>query len=440
MKSFHTLHSPHLHSKLIWMFWILALIMLLIFMFPGRASGSEQVIYTFAGGNDGSGPNALIADKAGNLFGTTFDGGGSSGAGTVFELSPQKGGGWTETILYSFSNDQLQNGIGPKAGLVMDSFGDLFGTTWLGGPNGGGEVFELFPPTQPGEPWSFNIIYDFSAPNDGYSPEAPLTIDAAGNLYGTTSVGGTGQCIGGCGTVFMLTPPNRMLGGGWGETILFNFAGSATLGGGTLAGVILDVNGAVYGTTSSGSGGKFGTVFKLTPPAQSGKRWTHTVLYAFKGKNDGLAPASGIVFDASGNLYGTTQYGGSSTSCFGQSCGTVFELTPAPSGQWTHNILYTFAGGNDGGNPASNVLFNTKGNLYGTTLAGGGSGCSGTGCGTVFRLRPLGGTWKESVLHAFTDGSDGAGPGGLALGKGSQLYGVAGAGANNAGLVFTASP
>ncbi len=423
------------------MFWVVALIMLLILMFPGRASGSEQTIYTFAGGNDGSGPNNnLIADKAGNLYGTSFSGGGSAGAGTVFELSPQKGGGWSETILYSFSYDQIQNGIGPKAGLVMDSFGDLFGTTWLGGPNGGGEVFELFPPTQPGEPWSFNIIYDFSAPNDGYSPEAPLTIDASGNLYGTTSVGGTGQCTGGCGTVFLLTPPNHQLGGGWGEAILFNFAGSATQGGGTLAGVTLDVAGAVYGTTTSGSGGKFGTVFKLTPPQTQSGKWTHTVLYAFKGKVDGFSPASSVVFDANGNLYGTTQYGGQGTNCLSQSCGTVYALAPTPSGPWTHTVVYAFKGRNDGGVPSQAVTINSKGFLYSTTLIGGGSGCGGAGCGTIFRLKLVNGGWKESILHAFAGGNDGAGPGGLVPGKGNQLYGAAGAGSENAGLLFTISP
>src|SRR5262249_41437114 len=143
-----------------------------------RGLAYEQVIYRFAGGNDGAGPKDLIVDQTGNLYGTTYDGGGPAGAGTGVQLSPppQQGAMWRETILHRFSYSRLESGIGPKAGLVMDSVGNLFGSTWLGGPTGGGLVFELSPPAEDGEAWSYQFIYDFSAPNDGSSPEARLAL------------------------------------------------------------------------------------------------------------------------------------------------------------------------------------------------------------------------------------------------------------------------
>jgi len=419
-----------------------------VVMFPGSTFAAERVIHTFTGGKDGIGSNDLIADRAGNLYGTTFNGGGSAGAGTVYELSPptQQGGAWTETILYSFSYALLGNGIGPKAGLAMDSAGNLFGTTWLGGPAGGGLVFELSPPPQKGGAWTYSLLYDFSAPNDGYSPQARLLLDHAGNLYGTTTAGGTGGCAGGCGGVFKLAPPAQP-GGAWNETVLFNFSGTFETGGGTSGGLTMDERGALYGTTYSGSGGQSGTVFRLTPPRTVGKHWAHTVLYAFAGGADGTAPEAEVVFDKNGNLYGTTNYGGNGgPNCFGTSCGTVFQLTSTPSGPWTHTLLYSFNGGTDGGygyaGPA--LTLDTAGNLYGTTPIGGDPNCGGgTGCGTVFRLTPpavQGGSWTEAILHRFAGGSDGAGPGGLTFGKGNLLYGPAGAGADNDGLVFLITP
>jgi uncharacterized repeat protein (TIGR03803 family) len=414
-----------------------------------RAFAAEGVIYTFTGGNDGIGSNDLIADRAGNLYGTTFNGGGSAGAGTVYKLSPpaQPGGTWTETILYSFSYARLVNGIGPKAGLVMDSKGNLFGTTWLGGPTGGGLVFELSPPPVKGEAWSYLLVYDFSAPNDGYSPQARLVIDHAGNLYGTTTAGGTGGCAGGCGGVFKLAPPAQP-GGAWTETVILNFSGTFAGGGGTSGGLTMDAHGALYGTTYSGTGGKSGTVFRLTPPKTNGRRWVHTVLYAFAGGSDGSAPEAEVVFDKKGNLYGTTNYGGvGGPNCFGVSCGTVFQLTPAPNAPWTHNVLYSFNGRTDGGYgyPGPALTLDAAGNLYGTTPIGGDPNCGGggTGCGTVFQLAPpvvQGGSWTETILHRFAGGGDGAGPGGLTFGKGKLLYGPAGAGANGDGLVFSIAP
>jgi hypothetical protein len=311
-------------------------------------------------------------------------------------------------------------------------------------------VFELSPPAQQGGSWTFSLLYGFgTVPNDLTSPEARLAIDKAGNLYGTTSSGGTGLCAGGCGGVFKLTPPAQP-GGAWTETVLFNFPGwfNSQGGqiGGTTGGLTLDANGALYGTAIPPSK-IFGTVFRLTPPKhKNGKNWAHTILYAFAGGADGTA-ANELAFDKNGNLYGTTTYSGSGgPNCFGAPCGTVFQLTPTPSGPWTHTVLYSFNGGTDGGYPESALTLDAAGNLYGTTALGGDPSClggNGGGCGTVFQLAPpvvRGGTWTETVLYRFAGGSDGAGPGALTFGEGGLLYGAAGAGATGDGLVFSIAP
>jgi uncharacterized repeat protein (TIGR03803 family) len=414
-------------------------------LFAGTSFASERAIYAFAGGNDGIGPNDLIADRAGNLYGTTFNGGGSAGAGTVYKLSPpaQQGGTWIETVLYSFSYSFLANGIGPLAGLVMDSAGNLYGTTWLGGPQGAGVAFQLSPPTLKGGPWTYSLLYAFGGAGLS-SPEARLVLDKAGNLYGTTASGGTGACAGGCGGVFKLTPPAQPAGT-WTESDLFYFSGTFEFGGGTSGGLTMDAYGALYGTTYTGSGGPSGTVFRLTPPTTKGARWTHTVLYALAGFADGADPAAEVVFDKSGNLYGMTSYGGSGgPNCFGSPCGTVFQLTPTLTGPWTHTVLYSFNGGTDGGDPGRALTLDAAGNLYGTTGVGGDPSCgSGPGCGVIFQLAPpavQGGSWTENILNRFKGGTDGVEPGGLTFGKGHLLYGPAGDGANGDGLIFAITP
>jgi uncharacterized repeat protein (TIGR03803 family) len=422
---------------------VAALVVGAVATFAGNAFAAEHVIYNFAGGNDGIGSNDLIADRAGNLYGTTFNGGGSAGAGTVYELSPpaQTGGAWTEAILYSFSYTALDSGIGPLAGLAMDGAGNLYGTTWLGGPQGAGVAFELSPPAVKGGAWTYSLLYAFGGSGLS-SPEAPLAIDKAGNLYGTTVSGGTGGCAGGCGGVFKLTPPAQA-GGTWTQTVLFNFSGSFDTGGGTSGGLTMDAHGSLYGTTYSGSGGSSGTVFQLTP---KGNRWVHTVLYAFAGGPDGADPQAEVAFDKHGNLYGVTTYGGSGApTCFGVACGTVFQLTPTPSGSWTHTVLYSFNGRTDGGYPGRALTLDAAGNLYGTTAFGGDASCAGgngDGCGTVFQLAPpasQGGSWTETILHRFAGGTDGVGPGGLTLGGGGFLYGPAAGGSYNDGLVFSSA-
>ena len=443
MKLYGNLHSSILNLSKVSTMVAVALVGAVV-MLAGSASAGERVIYNFAGGNDGIGSNDLISDRAGNLYGTTFNGGGSAGAGTAYELSPpaQQGGAWTETILHSFSYTALDSGIGPLGRLVMDPAGNLYGTTWLGGPQGAGVAFELSPPAVKGGAWTYSLLYAFGGAGLS-SPEARLTLDKAGNLYGTTASGGTGACAGGCGGVFKLAPPTQQ-GGAWTETVLFNFSGAFETGGGTSGGLTMDAHGALYGTTYSGSGGPDGTVFRLTP-TKGGTHWTHTVLYAFAGFADGAFPQDEVVLDKNGNLFGVTSYGGGGgPNCFGSPCGTVFQLTPTPTGPWTHTVIYSFNGGTDAGYPERTLTLDAAGNIYGATGIGGDPSCgAGTGCGAVFRLAPptvQGGSWTETILNRFTGGSDGAGPGSLTFGKGGLLYAAAGAGANNDGLVFSITP
>ncbi|MGA2905233.1 MAG: choice-of-anchor tandem repeat GloVer-containing protein [Candidatus Korobacteraceae bacterium] len=274
---------------------------------------------------------------------------------------------------------------------------------------------------------TYSVLHNFTGGVDGRNPSAGLTMDAAGNLYGTTC---GANCIAGAsnaGTVFRLTKNGPF-------TPLYTFRGGND-GAGPAARVIIGPNGSLYGTTiyggGSGCGGSgCGTVFNLRPPPTIQPNilggWTETVIYRFQGGSDGANPGFGdLVFDASGNIYGTTQNGGA----LGE--GTVFELTPSGSG-WTENVLYTFGGGSDGAYPEAGVVLGSAGNLYGTTLMG------GYGYGTVFELTPSASGWTETILHNFQGGSDGSYPmGGVTQGI---YYGTVGttsqAGTNGGGTVF----
>ena len=340
---------------------------------------TEQVLHSFGNGTDGGEPRAsLIFDAAGNLYGTTYGGGiychSIGGCGTVFELTLTAGGNWTEAVLYNFGSF-TDDGYEPSASLIFDAAGNLYGTTQFGGIHGWGTVFELTPTTGGG--WSEQVLYNFCAQTncstDGFLPSAGLIFDAAGNLYGTTTLGGTD----GVGTVFELTPTG---GGGWSEQVLLNFG---TGGAFPQAGLIFDAAGNLYGTTSEG-GTNIGTVFELTPNVGGG--WTETVLHNFGSGTDGSYPYAGLIFDAAGNLYGTTQYGGTYNSCSG-GCGTVFELTPTAGGKWTEQVLLNF-NGTGGANPYAGLIFDAAGHLYGTTQLTY-YNCSGFYCGTVFELMPI---------------------------------------------------
>ena len=355
-------------------------------------------------GSDGSGPVAnLIADKAGNLYGTTEYGGAGGYYGTIFRVSrpTHRGDPWTTTILYAFKN--TGDGARPTGGLLLDDAGNLFGTTSDSNAGGYGEVFELSPPTSPGGTWTETVLYRFSgSKSDGAYPQGGLIADPSGNLYGTTE-----------SSVFELSPPATE-GGQWTFTQLHFFVCCTDDGFTAHAGLVRDGQGNLYGTTEIGGfyGTGFcaylgcGTVFEVSPPPTKGDPWTEKVLYRFKsnlkGFSDGLNPLGSLILDQAGNLYGST-YGGGALGG-----GTVFELSPPnqSSDTWTEAILHNFSyASNDGAAPVGNLIFDKLGNLYGTTLFGG-NGCiyyaTAYGCGTIFELRPTqGGAWDETVLYFF---------------------------------------
>jgi len=270
---------------------------------------SERVLWSFGGGNDGAIPWAgVIADGLGNLYGTTTVGG-ANGAGTVFELTPTSRGQtpqWSERVLWSFGGAD-DDGISPRAGLFADRLGNLYGTTNGGGANGNyGTVFELMRPARGQDQWSERVLWSFGAnDDDGVSPwYGSLIEDGRGNFYGTTEAGGSN----GGGTVFELTPPAPGQKQ-WGERVLWRF-GDDDDGDSLQGGLIADGHGNLYGTTSSGGTNGDGIVFELTPPAPGQKLWSEHVLWTFGDDDDGVSPVAGLIADGSGNFYGTTQFGG----------------------------------------------------------------------------------------------------------------------------------
>jgi uncharacterized repeat protein (TIGR03803 family) len=368
------------------------------------------VLYSFKGGSDGGGVFAGVAfDTKGNLYGTTT-GGGAHGDGTAFELMRNSGGKWSETVLYSFcAQPRCSDGASPASTPVFDASGNLYGTTngtnfelspgqngWtfnviynagsasgyaidpsgrLYGANGG--VWELFQGTGG---WSERFLHIFCSRKDcrdGDNALAPPTLDAMGNLYGTTEFGGGNsapECSIGCGVVYQV----QNLGGGkWKYHVLHRFASFPNDGLMPQAGVTVDSKGNVYGTTLY-SGTSSGTVFELSP--QPDGHWKETILYDFPNSNkNGGAPVGGVTFDKLGNLYGTASAGGDPTC----SCGVVFKMTPQPDGKWTYTVLHRFKGP-DGIGPGYNLVFDkTSKHLYGTAVAGGSGGY-----GVVYEITP----------------------------------------------------
>jgi uncharacterized repeat protein (TIGR03803 family) len=333
--------------------------------------------------------------------------------------------GQTETVLYSFANSP--DGAYPLySGLVLGKKQDLYGTTIDGGTytclfgNGCGTVFKVTPSG------AETVLHSFGASGDGSWPNEGLVKDKNGNFYGTTELGGEPGCYmgAGCGTVFELTASGT-------ETILHNFEPNGTDGYEPLASLVLDKEGNLYGTTYIGGAYNYGTVFKLTPSG------TETILHSFNANGiDGYSAAAGLVLDTKGNLYGTTEGGGT------YGLGTVYKLTPSG----TETILHSFGASGDGYDPYASVLIrDKKGNLYGTTFYGGANNCLGNGCGTVFELSPpikKNGVWTEMILHSFdANGTDGYSPeASLLMDKEGNLYGTTGAGGTyDNGTVFELS-
>jgi uncharacterized repeat protein (TIGR03803 family) len=359
-----------------------------------------KVLYNFQG-SDGEQPyGGLIADKAGNLYGVT-DNGGASGYGTVFELEPDG----TESVLYSFTTgNNGEDGYFPVGALLEDRAGNFYGATYGGGTAADcGTIFKLAPGGVE------TVLYAFKGGSDGCIPSGSLVADRHGRLYGTTGYGGGGSgCyngIAGCGTIFRLAPDGK-------ETLLYSFMGGND-GQIPVAPLFLDNSGNLYGTTLGPNPatceGDCGTIFKLAPDG------TETTLYTFCSQmycRDGSGPDGGLIADSSGNLYGTTYLGGANGG------GTVFEL----AADGTETSLYSFGFyGSDGSYPLGTLVADGQGNLYGVNQVGGDrNACKGLGCGVVFKVTPSG---TETVLHSFQK-KTGDGPTGSLIKISGYLYGT----------------
>jgi len=384
------------------------------------------VLYAFKGHGDGMFPSGVVfRESTGTLYDVTFRGG-SFDYGTVFAVDAHR----KETVLHSFWGG---DGANPETALIQDDSGNLYGTTYDGGAleggncvHGCGTVFKL------DKTGKLTVLYAFSGGADGGNPAAGLIRDREGNLYGTTTDGGDLGCTGsgyGCGVVFKLDSNGN-------ETVLHAFADWPGDGAQPSGGLIRDKAGNFYGVTTYGGASQaadWGTVYKLDP---TGKE---TLLYSFTGGTDGGMPDGTLVRDAEGNLYGVADINGD-PRC---QCGVVFKVDM--TGKET--VLYSFQGSPNGSQPLGGVIRDSVGNLYGATQFGGsGSGCGSLGCGIVFKLDTSG---NETVLHSFTEGSDGAFPGGLALDKSGNLYGNAANGGGSScgryaqsgcGVVFKLTP
>jgi len=348
-------------------------------------------IYSFTGGTtDGANPFAgLIADANGDLFGTTQYGG-AKNDGTAFELV-NTGSGYTEKVLHSFTGGTT-DGFYPLASLIADANGDLFGTTQAGGANNDGTVFEL---ANTGSGYTEQVLHSFTggAP-DGANPDARLTADAKGDLFGTTQSGGANSE----GTVFELVNT----GSGYTEKVIYSFTGGPTDGAYPFAGLLADAKGDLFGTTPAGGADNVGTVFELV---NTGSGYTEKTLSSFTGgPTDGANPLAGLIADANGDLFGTTQSGGA------DNIGTVFELVNTGSG-YTEKNLYSFTGGiGDWANPIAGLIADAKGDLFGTTPQGGADRE-----GTVFELVNTGSRYTEKVIYSFSGGPIGSTDGGYPI-------------------------
>jgi hypothetical protein len=355
---------------------------------PPNKKWTETVLHNFAGEpNDGCNPQSgPIFDSAGNLYGTTVNCGSGINTGTVYELSPpqEPNGAWTEIVLFNFPSDLSYEGGQPAGGLVIDARGNLYGVTTYGAPTGlNGVIYQLAPPTAKGGAWTQTILHSFQS--SAYLPYSGLVADKKGDFYGTTEYGGAGSCENGggsgCGTIYRLSPPAQS-GGSWEFDILYSFVNQGDgQGYYPVASLAIDGKGALYGTTENGVNCT-GNVFQLVPPSQPDGNWMETTLYAFGKQPEGANPGAGVVLDNAGRVYGTTQEGGA--YCTDGGCGTVFELTPSQSGgAWTEQS-YSFDG-NDGSFPSANIVI-VGGKIYGTTVYGGGNPNGGTDNGLVFGI------------------------------------------------------
>ncbi len=359
---------------------------------PNGEAQTYRTLYSFTGGGDGSYPRSdLVMDAAGNLYGTTSEGG-ASGQGTVFKLDTSG----QETVLHSFTGSP--DGAEPSSGLVRDAAGNLYGTTSYGGSSGNGTVFKV------DASGNETVLHSFTGGSDGRLPYAAPVMDAAGNLYGTTYFGGAGNL----GTVYKVDTSGV-------ETVIHSLTNAD--GAHPFAGVILDAAGNLYGVATDRGAHNNGTVFTVDTSGQA------AVLHSFNS-SDGSDPVGSLMMDATGNLYGTTYFGGASNQ------GTVFKLDTSGN----HTVLYSFTGGSDGLDPYARLIMDAAGNLYGTTSRGGSAYQ-----GAIFELDASG---NMTVLHTFTGGSDGLDClAALLRDAAGTLYGVTALGGDaDVGTVFKLSP
>lgn len=366
---------------------------LMLVAMPRAQAQTYELLHSFNVENGGVSPWAGVILLDGKLYGTTCEGG-RYGAGTAYELS-YRGTGWVQSVLYNFA---LAEGAMPCSGVVADSDGRLYGATFEGG-NGFGTVYRLTPPPTICASlqcfWHETTLYQFQGGSDGSHPgnADALIFDRAGNIYGTTS--GDRTPDGNVGTVFELSPSN----GGWTETILYRFTNAEFPN----AGVVFDAAGNLYGTTVQGGSGN-GTVYELSP---SNGGWTYQTIHEFQNNGDGEGPYGGVSFDAAGNLYGTTGIGG----------GTVFEMQPS-NGGWSFQTIYSGFPSTLG--PQDTPTLDSAGNVYGTVLND-----HGSNAGLVFKLTNSGGTWTETNLAVFQIGDDSAFPyGSVILDASGNVYGT----------------
>lgn len=378
----------------------------IVVLVSGAQAQTFSVLHSFMNENDGAVPEAGVTiDQFGNLYGTTANGGTGCQCGVVYKLA-QRNGSWILTPLYEFGGGN--DGSIPTARVVFGPDGKLYGTTQSGGASGiWGTVFSLVPPATVCKtafcPWKKTTLYSFSQDDGAYPNNGDLVFDRSGNIYGVTNEGGPGDCREfGCGAVYKLSQSN----GQWSESALYLF--QTNTGNQPWSGVLLDSSGNAYGTTPAGGPNNTGTIYQLTP---SGDTWSEMDIYDFPNPSNGSVPEGGLIADSSGNLYGTATGGSPGGAA------AVFELTPS-GGSWNYQVIYTSA--NFAGSWA-NLSIDAAGNLYGTTYQGGAHES-----GAVFTLTHTGNGWSYSSLHDFTGGTDGRYPvSNVAMDASGNLYGTA---------------
>ncbi len=388
---------------------------------PGHSAraATTQVIYSFAGDEDGEYTDTdLVMDSAGNLYGTSVQGG-AYGGGTVWELSPS-GNSWTHKILYSFTGGA--DGGEPYKGVTLDAYGNLYGTAVTGGggscEGGCGVAYRL---TNNGGTWTQSIIHTFTGGDDGSGPGARLTVTDSGLIFGMAPTGGQY----GCGTIYEIYPHHR----GLKFRVIHAFNGTDGIGGS--AGALVLHNDTLYGAATAGGVYGDGTIYQIT--RNSNSHWKFSVIYNFKGEPDAGFPYGGLMFDGLGNIYGTTYYDGAND------VGAVYELSPTDKREWKERLLYSFKeGGGDGNSSIANLVSDTAGNLYGTTSEGGTAGK-----GVIFALTPgARHGWSESVVHSFAGPPDGAFAYNGMVGDGAgNFYGATvHGGADDEGAIYKFTP